>query len=1238
MMNPVSLEVAMNLAHSYERREQVVAASQPPSSRSFRRSNGILPTPSGPPLLLAPSQRPDVSSAASAPARSSTSTGRTVRRLSPDEMEDRRRQGLCFNCDEPYSRGHNRVCKDLPRARRANHLPTRHCRLLVVLGATTVAALIDSGSTHNFISESAAAKTGLAFAPWAGMRVAVANGEHLPCVGVIQQASFSVHSAPFTTDIFVLPLAGFDMVLGTQWLATLGPILWDFSNLTMVFWRHNGKVEWHVLTGTPPSRLLVSTGDDVLAALLSAFDDLFAEPRGLPPARDYDHRIHLLPGTTPVAVRPYQYLALHKDELEHQYRDMEQRGVDDLFAEPRGLPPARDCDHRIHLLPGTTPVAVRPYRYLALHKDELERQYRDMEQRGLIRRSTSAFSSPVLLVKKADGTWRFCVDYRALNERTVKDSFPIPVVDELLDELRGARFFTKLDLRSGYHQVRMAPDDVHKTAFRTHEGLYEFLVMPFGLSNAPATFQALMNAVVRPFLRRFVLVFFDDILIYSHTWSEHLHHLRAVFSALRDNNLVLKRSKCSFGLPSVSYLGHVVLAEGVAMDATKVQAVVDWPTPRSVRALRGFLALAGYYRKFVQGYGEIAGPLNDLLKKNGFSWSIQQLKQALTTAPILTLPDFQKPFILECDASGTGCGAVLHQGAGPVAFFSRAFAPRHYGLAAYECELIGLVQAVRHWRPYLWGRAFLIKTDHYSLKVEYRPRRSNVVADALSRRDADDTALFAVTGPAFDVFDDLRQAANSHPELVALRDQILDGSKREPWSVIDGVVLFKGRTYLPADSPILQAVLTATHDVGHEGAEKTLHRFRRDFHTPRARAIIQDMVRHCIVCQRNKTEHLHPAGLLMPLPVPTSVWSDFFMDFVEGLPKVGGKSVILTVVDRFSKYAHFIALRHPYSAETVAAVFFSEIVRLHGLPTSIVSDRDPVFTSTFWSTLFKLLGIKLHMSSAFHPQSNGQTEAVNKMIGMYLRCLTGDRPRQWLRWLPWAEFVYNTSYHNALRDTPFRVVYGREPPAIREYDVGDCRGPAVAQTMTERAEFLADWPSAHMIEAHRALSFAQGDWVWLRIRHRVPASIPTTARGKLRPRYYGPYKIAAVINDVAYRLELPVGARIHDVFHVGLLKKFVGEPPGAPPPLPPLHYGAVQPQPVKAIKSRVARGVHQILVQWESLPSSAATWEDVEVFQKRYPLFQLEDELFAEGGRDVMWGRFYRRRRGSRDSQGGGQG
>jgi hypothetical protein len=412
-----------------------------------------------------------------------------------------------------------------------------------------------------------------------------------------------------------------------------------------------------------------------------------------------------------------------------------------------------------------------------------------MEQ-GIVRRSDSAFSSPVLLVKKPDGSWRFCVDYRALNALTVKDAFPIPVVDELLDELHGAKFFTKLDLRSGYHQVRMRPEDVHKTAFRTHDGLYEFLVMPFGLCNAPATFQALMNDVLRPFLRRFVLVFFDDILIYSRSWADHLRHIRAVLEEFRHHQLFLKRTKCAFGAASVAYLGHVISAAGVAMDPAKVQAIHEWPAPRSARAVRGFLGLAGYYRKFVHNYGVVAAPLTALLKKDGYSWTeaaaaaFAALKAAVTSAPVLAMPDFSKLFVVECDASSQGFGAVLVQEGHPIAFFSRAVAPRHRALAAYERELIGLVHAVRHWRPYLWGRRFVVKTDHYSLKylldqrlatipqhhwvgkllgfdftVEYKPGASNVVAGALSRRDTpEEGAILVLSAPRFNVLDRLRQA------------------------------------------------------------------------------------------------------------------------------------------------------------------------------------------------------------------------------------------------------------------------------------------------------------------------------------------------------------------------------------------------------------------------------------------------------------------------------------------------
>jgi hypothetical protein len=331
--------------------------------------------------------------------------------------------------------------------------------------------------------------------------------------------------------------------------------------------------------------------------------------------------------------------------------------------------------------------------------------------------------------------------------------------------------------------------------------------MPFGLTNAPSTFQALMNGILKPFIRKFTLVFFDDILIYSSSWTDHLRHVKQVFQLLSDNKLVLKRSKCSFGEPTMSYLGHIVSAQGVAMDPSKVDAVESWPIPRTLKALRGFLGLTGYYRKFIAGYGSVASPLTALLKRDAFQWTDEaaeafcQLKQSLLTAPLLQLPDFTKRFFIDCDASGSGFGAVLHQGDGAIAFFSRPVSRHHQKLPAYERELIGLVKAVRHWRPYVWGRPFTVRTDHYSLKflldqrlstipqhtwvsklfgyditVEYRPGKLNGAADALSRRDEDMGTMYTISSPSFDLFATLKAEAESDSQVAAICKQLADGT------------------------------------------------------------------------------------------------------------------------------------------------------------------------------------------------------------------------------------------------------------------------------------------------------------------------------------------------------------------------------------------------------------------------------------------------------------------------------
>ena len=367
------------------------------------------------------------------------------------------------------------------------------------------------------------------------------------------------------------------------------------------------------------------------------------------------YMLHMMPQQLPFPKSQdfmVQQLSLEKEEIPLVIAHLLQQ-FDDLFQDPQGLPPSRGVyDHRIPLKDNAKPVNIRPYRYPLKQKDIIEQLVQDMLDSGIIQPSSNPFTSPVVLVSKKDGTSRLCVDYKELNNQTIKDKFPIPLVEKLMDELAGSRIFNKIDLKAGYHQLRVAEEHVFKTAFKTHSGHFEFLVMPFGLTNAPATFQSLMNHIFRPYLRKFVLVFFDDILVYSSSsLQQHVSHLSLVFSVIRDHSLVAKKSKCTFGISRVEYLGHYVSAEGISTDPKKVEVVQKWPTPTTVKELRSFLGLARYYRKFMKGHALIAKPLTQLLKKGEFYWgpevdlAFHQLKQALTSAPVLALPNFSQPFV-----------------------------------------------------------------------------------------------------------------------------------------------------------------------------------------------------------------------------------------------------------------------------------------------------------------------------------------------------------------------------------------------------------------------------------------------------------------------------------------------------------------------------------------------------------------------------------------------------------------
>uniref|UniRef100_A0A2N9HEF3 Reverse transcriptase domain-containing protein n=1 Tax=Fagus sylvatica TaxID=28930 RepID=A0A2N9HEF3_FAGSY len=390
---------------------------------------------------------------------------------------------------------------------------------------------------------------------------------------------------------------------------------------------------------------------------------------------------------------------------------------------PNELPPIKGIEHQFDFVPGAA-IPNRPaYRSNLEETKELQRQVEDLMSKGYERESMSPCAVPVLLVPKKDGTWRMCVDCRAINNITVKYRHPIPRLDDMLDELHGSCVFTKIDLKSGYHQIRMKEGDEWKTAFKTKYGLYEWFVMPFGLTNALSTFMRLMNHVLRAFIGRFVVVYFDDILIYSNNLEEYVMHVKSVLEILRKEKLFANLKKCTFCTDKLVFLGFVVSKRGIEVDEEKVKAIQEWPTPITISQVWSFHGLASFYRWFVRDFSSLASPLTEVIKKNvPFKWGKEQekafnlIKEKLTNAPLLVLPNFAKTFEIECDASGIGIGAVLMQEGRPVAYFSEKLSGAALNYPTYDKEIYALVRALENWQHYLWPKEFVIHTDHESLK------------------------------------------------------------------------------------------------------------------------------------------------------------------------------------------------------------------------------------------------------------------------------------------------------------------------------------------------------------------------------------------------------------------------------------------------------------------------------------------------------------------------------------------
>ncbi|RVX15868.1 Retrovirus-related Pol polyprotein from transposon 297 [Vitis vinifera] len=701
-----------------------------------------------------------------------------IKRLTESELQARREKGLCFKCEEKFSPGHR--CKKQLRVLlvhededkddnqfdgRATEEPALielkdavELSLNSVVGLTTpgtmkikgtirskeVIILVDSGATHNFLSLELVQQLALPLTTTTSYGVMMGTRISVKGKGICRGVCISMQGLTVVEDFLPLELGNTDVILGMPWLGTLGDVKVNWKMLTMKIKMGKAVI---VLKGDPSlSRTEVSL-KAMARALQHHSQGVWVELCQTSTTSDLSEEVQEVPKTVK------EVLAQHQQ----------------IFGPITGLPPSRDIDHAIQLIPGASPVNVRPY--------------------------------------------RFCIDYRALNKVTVSNRFPIPVIDELLDELHGTTIFSKLDLKSGYHQIQVRQQDIHETAFRTHEGHYEFLVMPFGLTNAPATFQSLMNHIFRSRLRKFVLVFFDDILVYSKDLKEHCDHLQSVLSILANHLLHNNGKKCLFAKPQLEYLGHLVSAKGVAADPNKISAMVEWPTPKSLKELQGFLGLTGYYRRFVEGYGVISWPLTQQLKKDAFNWNLeaeaafQKLKTAMTTIPVLALPNFSQLFIVETDASGYGLGAVLMQSHRPVAYFSQVLLARERQKSIYERELMAIVLAVQKWRHYLLGRHFIVRTDQSSLKFLLEQRIVNESYQKWSQ-----SCLVALMVPSCIDTSLISSQVEADPHLAKIQQRLLIDPDAYPrYSLDHGILLYKGRLVLPKASPLVPALLQEGH-------------------------------------------------------------------------------------------------------------------------------------------------------------------------------------------------------------------------------------------------------------------------------------------------------------------------------------------------------------------------------------------------------------------------------------------
>ena len=856
-------------------------------------------------------------------------------------------------------------------------------------------------------------------------------------------------------------------------------------------------------------------------------------------------------------------------------------------------------EHKINTL-DSVPIKSHPYKTPMHVKKEIRKQVDDMLKHNIIEESESPWSSPVVLVKKKNDTYRFCVDFRKVNKVTCKDAFPLPLMDDALQAFNGAMFLSTLDMSKAYHQVRMCEKDKEKTAFCTYDGLYQFKVMPYGLTNAPGTFQRLMNKILKDFAWNKCLIYLDDVFIYTMTFLEHLEALEGILKKIEAAKLKLQPSKCHFATNKVKFLGHLITDKGILPDPDKCTVISELNPPTNVTEVKSFMGMTSYYRRYVPQLSDIAIPLYDIQRKGiPFHWttdhqeSFDTLKLKLTSAPILIHPNFEEKFYIQCDASNRAIGAVLSQmtmdGDNPVAYASRTLNNAEKNYTVTERELLAAVWAAKYFRQYIHGRGATVYTDHKPLAelqslhepqgrlaklilklqnlgcdIAYRKGCLNGNADFLSRininrielenpinwyveqqNDNECKLVKQFLEKEIENADDQNQKLINIEQFVPYLQYLSINS--------DGIILHSDVKILVPEH-MRMSILKEYHDqpmAGHMGINKTKSKIVERFFWPKMGKEIRNYVLGCNTCQKHKNTTKIANAPLQSI-VSSFPFEIINIDVVGPLPTTeNGNRYIIVAVDLFSKWMECAAVPS-FSAVITAKFILNRIVGRFGYPKRIQTDQGTNFESILIQELCQLLKIEKSRSTAYHPETNGQVERQNRTLKQLLSCFVNETFDDWDEWLTQLSFAYNTTIHSSTQVSPFEIIYGRKPLLLHDLtkDIKKNEKNEI-EYVNEYIRKLKEKNEKILKLVKRNLSVAQTTQKYHHDKHGqhkysyaigslvllINIDYQTGKVGKLAEKFSGPFRVKRILNLVNYEIETPEH-ELCQIVHYNRLKPY----------------------------------------------------------------------------------------------------